>query len=225
MHRHDPEEKKEVLGPMLAGGTRPLEGDPSDPLVAGHETAEIRTSPIVRFLVGLGAAALLVFILMGVLFNVMEERAVKAEPRLSPLVTRERERVPPEPRLQVTPLRDYQVFRAAQDSLLRTYGWANRETGTVRIPIERAMEILAARRLGASRSGVAPLTPAPNSGAADPGGAAIDGRTGVDSAATPAGRLPRGDLRLRPPSHAVEPVPSIPGDSTTPGATGHGGGR
>ena len=221
MHRHEPEDKKETLGPMLAGHTRPLEGDPSDPLVAGHETAEIRTSPIIKFMVWLGAAALLVFILMGVLFKVMDDKAVKAEPRQSPLVTRERERMPPEPRLQVTPLRDYHVYRAAQDSLLETYGWANRETGTVRIPIERAMEILAARGLGASRPGAAPSSLVPNSGGGNSDGTAIDGRSGVASAATPAGRLPRRDLRLRPPSHAVEPAP---GDTTTRGA-GDGGGR
>ncbi|HVR72717.1 MAG TPA: hypothetical protein VMT52_00220 [Planctomycetota bacterium] len=50
---------------------------------------------------------------------------------------------PPMPRLQVSPLDDLGKLRAEEDAILGTYGW-DRESGLFRIPIERAMEVLAA---------------------------------------------------------------------------------
>ena len=50
--------------------------------------------------------------------------------------------VPPEPRLQVDPSEELQVFRKEQDQILNSYGWVSREDGRVRIPIERAMELV-----------------------------------------------------------------------------------
>jgi hypothetical protein len=49
----------------------------------------------------------------------------------------------PEPRLQVQGSNDLREMRKAEESLLNTYGWLDREKGLVRIPVERAMELLA----------------------------------------------------------------------------------
>jgi hypothetical protein len=38
-------------------------------------------------------------------------------------------------------------LRYSNQQVLETYGWVNRENKTVRIPIERAMEIIAERGL------------------------------------------------------------------------------
>lgn len=62
---------------------------------------------------------------------------------------------PPEPQLQVEPGEQYRSVRAAQERLLRSYGWVDRERGIARIPIERAMELIAARGLPA-RTGAEP---------------------------------------------------------------------
>lgn len=51
--------------------------------------------------------------------------------------------IPPQPRLQVNPTEDWQTFRRQQQNILNSYGWASREDGRVRIPIERAMEAVA----------------------------------------------------------------------------------
>jgi hypothetical protein len=50
--------------------------------------------------------------------------------------------IPPGPVLQVTPREDLQQTLTRQRLKLETYGWENRQAGTVRIPIERAMELL-----------------------------------------------------------------------------------
>jgi hypothetical protein len=40
-------------------------------------------------------------------------------------------------------------FRATEDELLATYGWVDRNAGTIRIPIERAKELLLEKGLAA----------------------------------------------------------------------------
>jgi hypothetical protein len=49
---------------------------------------------------------------------------------------------PPGPRLQVSPPMDLESFRAREEAELHSYGWVNRTSGVVRIPIERAMELV-----------------------------------------------------------------------------------
>jgi hypothetical protein len=57
----------------------------------------------------------------------------------------------PTPRLQTDPHADLMKRQQAEDAVLRAYGWVDRATGTVRIPIERAMELLAGRQGGAEQ--------------------------------------------------------------------------
>jgi len=64
------------------------------------------------------------------------------------------DRVPPLPRLQVYPARQWKDFRAAEAERLSTYGWMDRASGSVHVPIERAMDLIAVR-------GVGPLPAAP----------------------------------------------------------------
>jgi hypothetical protein len=45
--------------------------------------------------------------------------------------------------LQPTPGRDIIAFRADKERALESYGWVDREHGVARIPIERAMALLA----------------------------------------------------------------------------------
>jgi len=53
--------------------------------------------------------------------------------------------MPPEPRLQVDPPRDLALYLGRQNELLSTYGWTNERLHVARIPIKRAMMIVAAR--------------------------------------------------------------------------------
>jgi hypothetical protein len=56
-------------------------------------------------------------------------------------------RLPPEPRLQTLPFADIHAQREEEDHVLTSYGWVDPKAGTVRIPIEDAIRILAARGL------------------------------------------------------------------------------
>ena len=51
-------------------------------------------------------------------------------------------------------MRHWTDFQTAERERLESYGWMDRSTGAVHIPIERAIDLVAER-------GVAPLPPAP----------------------------------------------------------------
>jgi hypothetical protein len=51
------------------------------------------------------------------------------------------------PRLQVSSAADLAAIRRHEDSLLHEYGWIDRKAGVVRIPIERAMNLIVERGL------------------------------------------------------------------------------
>ena len=97
------------------------------------------------FLVALTATVVLVFGLMWWLFDFFATSAARRDvPRLPLAQARQ---VPPAPSLQVTPQQDLKAMRTEEDALLRRYGWVDQKAGTVRIPIQRAMKLLAERGL------------------------------------------------------------------------------
>jgi hypothetical protein len=53
----------------------------------------------------------------------------------------------PQPRVQAQPAVDLQKLRAAEDARLSSYGWIDRPAGVMRIPIDRAMQLLLERGL------------------------------------------------------------------------------
>jgi len=59
--------------------------------------------------------------------------------------------LPPEPRLEEVPAIDLQEMRAAEDQVLHNYKWLDQPNGIVRIPIDRAMELIAQRGLPARK--------------------------------------------------------------------------
>lgn len=52
---------------------------------------------------------------------------------------------PPAPVLQAYPKAEMRQFREQENAVVSSYGWANREQGAVRIPVDRAVELLAER--------------------------------------------------------------------------------
>ncbi len=63
----------------------------------------------------------------------------------------------PEPRLIVIPAADFAELRAREDEELKSYAWIDRKSGIVRIPIERAMELILQRGLPAVGANKTPL--------------------------------------------------------------------
>jgi hypothetical protein len=68
-------------------------------------------------------------------------------PALSPLEVRSD--IPPKPRLEVYPHVDLGRKMRADEAVLNSYGWVDRKSGIVRIPIDRAVKLLTERGLPA----------------------------------------------------------------------------
>lgn len=96
----------------------------------------------IRAVVALGASIVAVtvlsFVMLWALLGWYENKAQQSDPVASPVA--DLKQIPPTPHLQATPNRNYQEFRREQERLLTTYGWADKQEGRVRIPIDRAME-------------------------------------------------------------------------------------
>lgn len=113
----------------------------------GHESTDVTLRPIV-VVGGVGIAVMLAFIAaMWVLIDFSAERQAVESPPVNPLAAQFARKEPPMPRLQAHPLDDLRSLRAREDATLDGYGWVNRQTGAVRIPIDRAKELLVQRGL------------------------------------------------------------------------------
>lgn len=126
----------------------------------GHEASDLRIAPVVWFLIGLSVGTVVICLLMAGLFNSFEENQKESEGKPSPLAS-ERQRLPPEPRLQLAPstveqlegnqppnlkedhpLQEAKRIRNEEDKKLSSYGWVDEKGGVVRIPIEEAKKLL-----------------------------------------------------------------------------------
>jgi hypothetical protein len=110
-----------------------------------HEQSSLNIRPIVLFGLGLLVLSIVTFVSMGWLFDYFVARQAKLD--VPPLPLANPQQLPPEPRLQVDPVRDLQRMRAAEDVMLNSYRWIDREARIVGIPIDRAIEVLAEKGL------------------------------------------------------------------------------
>ncbi|HJQ67898.1 MAG TPA: hypothetical protein VKA70_02940 [Blastocatellia bacterium] len=124
-----------------------------------HEESDVRVKPIVWFLVGLLVSTVLIYALIWGLFKYFETREAKRE-NPAPALAEERPELPPEPRLQLAPsqsgqrqpnlkehpLEELRRLKEEEESLLTSYG-VDERTGAIRIPIDRAKQLVLERNL------------------------------------------------------------------------------
>lgn len=139
-----------LLGLLLSrfGRTRAprLPGVDAEDLAAGHETSDMSMAAVLGFAAGLLGALALIFVAVswlevgvsGLPFRLGAPGGVESQPSVT---------LPPEPRLQSEPGQEQRELRTRQAAQLEGYGWIDRGAGRVRIPIERAMDLLARRGL------------------------------------------------------------------------------
>jgi hypothetical protein len=94
--------------------------------------------PIVLTGVALAIVAAIVLAISIGVFRFFVERPVQAPP--NPMAA-ENPEFPPAPRIEDHPSTELEQLRESEDHTLTTYGWVDRKAGTVRIPIDRAMEL------------------------------------------------------------------------------------
>jgi len=115
----------------------------------GHEERDVALRPVTAGIIGLFVLLGLAVLLMRVLFSYLAAREARLSPPPNPLAQSFGRQLPPEPRLQTDPRQDLLQMRGQEDAVLSSYGWIDRQAGIVRIPIERAMQLLAEHGLPA----------------------------------------------------------------------------
>jgi hypothetical protein len=105
----------------------------------GYEDSDVSVGRLAAF-----AAGVVALIVLGVLGSaVVFHFFVRHQPLGPPASPFEDVRtLPPEPRLQTTAPLDLKDYRADQDKVLESYGWVDSQAGVVRIPVDRAMDLL-----------------------------------------------------------------------------------
>ena len=124
----------------MADHTTSDTGHTQDP---GYETSDATSGPLFQGIIFTAVLVIMSFFGMLIMFKFFDYYQPFLDEPASPMA--ETRQVPPGPRLQVDPPQQKQELRAIEDSLLTThgYGWADREARVARIPIERAMDLLA----------------------------------------------------------------------------------
>jgi hypothetical protein len=110
----------------------------------GHETRDVRVRVVVWFAaILIVSVAVILFATAGLFYFFKHEHPSPAASRIS-----QQPRVlAPAPRLQTDPTADFERFEAAEKAKLHSYGWIDKPAGVIRIPIERAMDLIAERGL------------------------------------------------------------------------------
>jgi hypothetical protein len=132
-----------------------------------HEESDVAVKPLLWFVGGLTAFTVVVCVVVLLMFIYFQRREESQELEASPLARQGAERLPPEPRLQLAPgfgvvtddgqehkldytaktgrvpqpQSEYLVVRDEWRRELEDYGWADQQAGTVRIPVEKAVEL------------------------------------------------------------------------------------
>lgn len=109
-------------------------------LAAGHETTRAHAGPILVAGVGLAVTILLIMVIVWAVVQLTPYGADRIENIFPPELIEEP--IPPEPRVQAFPELDWLEYKEAQLAELTSYGWIDSERGIVRIPIDRAAELI-----------------------------------------------------------------------------------
>lgn len=122
-----------------------------------HEVSDVNTRGILWFVLALALIIAIALVLLRGMYFLFESWARAAEGERPPMARTEKERLPPEPRLQVAPgfqaegqklelkepQAEWKVVRRKWQQEMETYGWTDRDQKLARIPIAEAMKIVA----------------------------------------------------------------------------------
>lgn len=144
--------------------------------VPGHgdyERRDVGVAGVLYFLLALLVAGGIVHFIVQGLYRYLDNRYENRQPAVSPLVknsSSDTRRIPPRynddyqkylqdqfpaPQLEINERTELNDVRKREEDTLSTYGWVDQNAGTVHIPIDRAMELLAQQGLPVRQAGQA----------------------------------------------------------------------
>jgi hypothetical protein len=136
-----------------------------------YEREDLSPTGVMYFMVGLVVVVIAIYVIVDGMYHFLDRTERANQANMSPIVTPNpdtRAITPqdplsfPQPRLETDERSQLNDYIQKQDQKLMTYDWLDKDSGIVRIPIDRAMDLIAERGLPVrteSNSAVAP-TPA-----------------------------------------------------------------
>jgi len=130
----------------------------------GYEHEDLSSSGPFYFMVGLALVGIVIYLIVFGIYRFLDSYERAHQPPLSPMatpeadtrtVTHEETQTFPQPRLEENERTELRQFIEDQDRKLATYDWVDKDRGTVRIPIDRAMELIVQRGLPVHPEGAA----------------------------------------------------------------------
>ena len=130
-----------------------------------YERRDIRAADVIYFLIGLAVAVAFAYFIARGVYRYLDKRYENEQAPASPLVSAapsDTRRIPPQfgnnyekylqqdfpaPQLEINERTELNDIRRREEDTLSTYGWVDQKSGAVRIPIDRAMDLLAERGL------------------------------------------------------------------------------
>ena len=107
----------------------------------GYELSDVEPRPMVKTAMVMAGLVLFSIVAMIILFEVFSYYEPKADKPRHPMA--DSRFVNSAPRLQPDPPALKQELRAVEDHVLTSYDWADKEKRLVRIPIDRAIDLVA----------------------------------------------------------------------------------
>ncbi|MGD0964067.1 MAG: hypothetical protein ABSA57_09230 [Candidatus Acidiferrales bacterium] len=152
----------ETKRPTPQGGHRAAPG-------AGYEQSDAHIADLLKFGFWMAVVIAVTLFAMKWTFNYMERTQTVSVPA-GPF-TRPRE-LPPSPRLQAEPHQELKDYCEAEVKEMNSYGWINQRLHVVRIPIDRAMDLvlqngLPVRAAGPTGAAAVEVLPATVAGGAE----------------------------------------------------------
>jgi hypothetical protein len=139
----------------------------------GYERQDLPVSGILYFLLTIVVVVVICLFGLRGLFDFLDHREKAAQPAVNPLVTNvptDTRRISdpdeylkkafPDPRLETDERNQLNKDTVREEGLLYSYGWVDEKAGTVRIPIERAMDLIVQRGLPVRTQNMAGDSPA-----------------------------------------------------------------
>ena len=122
----------------------------------GYEHEDLSSKGPFYFMVGLALVGLVIYLIVFGMYRLLDRYEAAHQPPVSPMatpeadtrnVTHENAQTFPQPRLEENERTQLRQLIEDQDRKLATYDWVDKNKGTVRIPIDRAMELIVERGL------------------------------------------------------------------------------
>lgn len=129
---------------------------PTEPGQARVESRDIEVRGLAWFAASLLISGIVISLVLWGMFRYFEVKLASVDPQDTPVVEEQRLREKPsvdpaarfpQPRLQSNAAEENARQRFAEDRVLASYGWRDAQAGVVRIPIDRAMDLVAQRGL------------------------------------------------------------------------------